>query len=301
METFVIIHPFITGGATLLAVVGFGLVARARAQRKLASTTNIPAASTGLESIDPWAFTDQQRGLIALLPKSLRHTLTSAGFVTPNSQLKFFAIHALILVLATFSCFGLAINFNSSPMAIFLAGCMGAIIGWWLPRSWLEWRIAKRRIEIISEFPVMLDLLQISVQGGMSLPTAWETVSNTLESASDALAQEMRWIDLEVGFGVRWGQSLMAATERTGVTQFRSLGSLLEQTERFGTGMSQMIQVLCDSLRHEEIQGLEERAHQASVKMLIPLAAMMLPATILLIFGPIVLMMVEALQKSTAD
>ena len=191
-------------------------------------------------------------------------------------------------------------SFNSSSTAIFLAGCMGAVIGWWIPRSWLEWRVAKRRIEIVSDFPIMLDLLQISVQGGMSLPNAWETVANTLESASDAIAQEMRWINLEVGFGVRWGESLMAATERTGVTQFRSLGSLLEQTERFGTGMSLMIQVLCDSLRHEEIQVLEERAHQASVKMLVPLAAMMLPGTILLIFGPIVLMMVDVLQNATA-
>jgi len=263
------------------------------------SKTTVPAIARG--TIDPWAFTDQQRGLIALLPKSMRRTFTVAGFATPNAQLKFVAIHALILVVAVTCCSWFASSLNPSPTAIFLAGCMGAVIGWWIPRSWLEWRVAKRRIEIVSEFPVMLDLLQISVQGGMSLPTAWETVAKTLESASDAIAQEMRWINLEVGFGVRWGESLMAATERTGVTQFRSLGSLLEQTERFGTGMSLMIQVLCDSLRHEEIQVLEERAHQASVKMLIPLAAMMLPATILLIFGPIVLMMVDALQKSTAD
>jgi tight adherence protein C len=111
----------------------------------------------------------------------------------------------------------------------------------------------------------------------------------------------MRWIDLEVGFGVRWGDSLMAATERTGVTQFRSLGSLLEQTERFGTGMSLMIQVLCESMRYEEIQVLEERAHQASVKLMIPLVVLMLPATILLILGPMVLMMLDVFKRTTAD
>ena len=299
METIVIILPLIAGGATLIAVVGLSLLARWYALHNVTSKTTVPAIARG--TIDPWAFTDQQRGLIALLPKSLRRTLTVAGFATPNAQLKFVAIHAFILILAVTCCTWFAISLNPAPTAIFLAGCIGAVIGWWIPRSWIEWRVTKRRIEIGSEFPVMLDLLQISLQGGMSLPTAWETVAKTLESSSDAIAQEMRWIDLEVGFGVRWGDSLMAATERTGVTQFRSLGSLLEQTERFGTGMSLMIQVLCDSLRHEEIQVLEERAHQASVKMLIPLAAMMLPATILLIFGPIVLMMVDALQKSTAD
>lgn len=294
-----IILPLIAGGVTLIAVVGLSLIARWYALHNVTSETTVPAIARG--TIDPWAFTDQQRGLIALLPKSLRRTFTVAGFATPNAQVKFVAIHALILVIAVTCCSWLAMSFNSSSTAIFLAGCMGAVIGWWIPFSWLEWRVTKRRIEIGSEFPVMLDLLQISLQGGMSLPTAWETVAKTLESASDAIAQEMRWINLEVGFGVRWGESLMAATERTGVTQFRSLGSLLEQTERFGTGMSLMIQVLCESMRYEEIQVLEERAHQASVKLMIPLVVLMLPATILLILGPMVLMMLDVFKRTTAD
>ena len=299
METIVIILPLIAGGATLIAVVGFSLIARWHALRNVTSETNVPAIARG--TIDPWAFTDQQRGVIALLPKSLRRTFTVAGFATPKAQVRFVSIHALILVVAVTCCSWLAMSFNSSSTAIFLAGCMGAVIGWWIPFSWLEWRVTKRRIEIVSDFPIMLDLLQISVQGGMSLPNAWETVAKTLESSSDAIAQEMRWIDLEVGFGVRWGDSLMAATERTGVTQFRSLGSLLEQTERFGTGMSLMIQVLCESMRYEEIQVLEERAHQASVKLMIPLVVLMLPATILLILGPIVLMMLDVFNRTTAD
>jgi len=299
METIVIILPLIAGGATLIAVVGLSLLARWYALHNVTSKTTVPAIARG--TIDPWAFTDQQRGLIALLPKSLRRTLTVAGFATPNAQLKFVAIHAFILILAVTCCTWFAISLNPAPTAIFLAGCIGAVIGWWIPRSWIEWRVTKRRIEIGSEFPVMLDLLQISLQGGMSLSTAWETVAKTLESSSDAIAQEMRWIDLEVGFGVRWGDSLMAATERTGVTQFRSLGSLLEQTERFGTGMSLMIQVLCESMRYEEIQVLEERAHQASVKLMIPLVVLMLPATILLILGPMVLMMLDVFKRTTAD
>lgn len=294
-----IILPLIAGGATLIAVVGLSLLARWYALHNVTSKTTVPAIARG--TIDPWAFTDQQRGLIALLPKSLRRTLTVAGFATPNAQVKFVAIHALILILAVTCCTWFAISLNPAPTAIFLAGCIGAVIGWWIPRSWIEWRVTMRRIEIGSEFPVMLDLLQISLQGGMSLPTAWETVAKTLESSSDAIAQEMRWIDLEVGFGVRWGDSLMAATERTGVTQFRSLGSLLEQTERFGTGMSLMIQVLCESMRYEEIQVLEERAHQASVKLMIPLVVLMLPATILLILGPMVLMMLDVFKRTTAD
>jgi tight adherence protein C len=175
---------------------------------------------------------------------------------------------------------------------------MGALAGWWLPRSWLEWKQTQRRIEIVSDFPVMLDLLQISLQGGMGLPAAWDVVAFNLSGTGDAMAQEMRRVAFEVNFGTTWSQSLSTASERTGVPDFRSLGSLLQQTERFGTELSQAIQVLSDSLRNEEIESIEERAHRASVLMLVPIGVLLLPSTLLLILVPMFTMLLETLQDA---
>jgi len=79
---------------------------------------------------------------------------------------------------------------------------------------------------------------------------------------------------------------------------FRSLGSLLQQTERFGTELSQAIQVLSDSLRNEEIESIEERAHRASVLMLVPIGVLLLPSTLLLILVPMFTMLLETLQDA---
>jgi tight adherence protein C len=190
---------------------------------------------------------------------------------------------------------------QASGVAVTLMAALGAGIGWWLPRAWLGGRRERARLEIVTDFPVMLDLLQISVQGGMGLPAAWATVTAGLRGVSDSLAREMRRVDLESGFGVGWSASLAAAAERTGVAEFRSLGSLLGQTQRFGTELSRMIQVLADSLRHEEIQSLEERAHRASVRMLLPLAGLVLPPTILVIAGPLFMLLLEGLRRATPD
>jgi tight adherence protein C len=111
----------------------------------------------------------------------------------------------------------------------------------------------------------------------------------------------MRRVDLEVAFGATWTQALAAAAERTGVQEFDALGSLLAQTERFGTEVAQMVKVMSDSLRNEQIEGLEERAHRASVLMVFVLAGMLLPATLLVMMVPVLTMMLENLGKANAN
>lgn len=283
----------LAGAATFVATVAVGLTSRAAVGT---SGRSLSAEATGGQ---PW--TDAERGgLSSLLATGYRRDLAAAGISTTDAQLGFLALHAAITATMAFAAAWIASSNFTSPEALFLAGAIGATVGWWLPRSWLDWKRSKRRLEIVTDFPVMLDLLQISMQGGMGLSAAWTAVATSLEGAGDALAEEMRRIDLEVGFGENWSRALSDASDRTGVHEFRSLGSLLGQTDRYGTEVTQMIQVLSDSLRHEELQGLEERAHQASVKMLFPLAAMLLPATLLLIIGPLIILLFDALQRADA-
>lgn len=189
---------------------------------------------------------------------------------------------------------------GAQPAGWAAAAAVGAAIGYWIPGVWLEARAARRRIEILADLPAMLDLLQISVRGGMGLQAAWATVAESMRGGGDSLVEEMRRIDLDVSFGSGWSAALTKASDRTGIGELRSLGSLMGQTERFGSDLARTLEVMADSLRHEELQSVEERAHRASVKVLFPLAALMLPATLLLIVAPLLLLLFEALMKATA-
>lgn len=186
-----------------------------------------------------------------------------------------------------------------APGALVAAGA--AALGWWIPNAWVSARAAARRMEIVLELPIMLDLLQIAMRGGMGLSAAWSSVSEGLRGSCEALSQEMRRIDLEVSLGTRWGPALMHASERTGVGELRSLGSLMSQSEEFGSELARTLEVMADSLRHDEMQSIEERAHQASVKILVPLAALMLPATLMLIVAPLILLLFQALERANAS
>jgi pilus assembly protein TadC len=249
----------------------------------------------------PWTDARDRDALARALPTTMRHTLSSAGIGDPRGQVTFVTLHGLIMLSGAAVAARLATDLHPSGVAAVMAALVGAGLGWWLPRAWLEGRRARRRAEIVAQFPVMLDLLQISLQGGMSLPAAWSGVARSLQSDGNPLAEEMRRVDVEMSLGGRWHGCLATASDRSGVAQFRELGSLLKQTDRFGTEVSGMMRSLADSIRHDDLQSLEERAHTASVKMLFPLAMFLLPASAILIIVPLLLLLLNALSKTAAD
>ena len=265
--------------------------------------------ASGLLALSAWKFAQARKAPLqepkdvtpGRLPKWYRDRLAAAGLADGAPQAWFAAMHASAIALGAIGGLWTMGGGGSITAAMATLGALGALLGWWLPASWLNTRAAQRRMEITADFPIMLDLVELSLQGGLGLHASWMTVCDNLAGSSDALSEEMRRIDLEVVFGATWSKALASAAERTGVDEFEALGSLLEQTERFGTEVAQMVKVMSDSLRQEEIEGFEERAHRASVLMVFVLAGMLLPATIIVIAVPVVIMMLESLSRANAD
>ena len=235
------------------------------------------------------------------IPAWYRKRLAAAGLSDGPQQNWFAALHASAIATGAFGGLWITGGGDTLSAAMFVVGTLGAYAGWWIPASWLDARGMQRRIELTADFPIMLDLVELSLQGGLGLNASWMAVCENLSGASEAMSEEMRRVDLEVAFGATWTQALASAAERTGVHEFDALGSLLAQTERFGTEVAQMVKVMSDSLRHEQIEGLEERAHRASVLMVFVLAGMLLPATLLVMMVPVLTMMLENLGKANAN
>ncbi|MBM3989380.1 MAG: type II secretion system F family protein [Planctomycetes bacterium] len=277
---------WIAAGATFVAVMGTAWAVRRDAERRREA-----------ERVRLWSEERRPKGPL----DSYRRNLDDAGLKPGTDRVSFVLLHALCVLSGGLGGVLLAQRSVAELAPSVLLALLGGLLGWWLPQMWLDGRRTLRRLALAAEFPGMLDLLQISMQGGMSLAAAWKSVSNSLDGRGAALADEMRRVDLEVGFATSWTRALDSATARTGVDEFRALGLLLEQTERFGTEMARAIAVLSESLRHAEVQALEERAHEASVKMLFPLALFLLPATLMLIIGPLLTMLFAKLADATGD
>ncbi|MEE2895743.1 MAG: type II secretion system F family protein [Planctomycetota bacterium] len=232
---------------------------------------------------------------ISGLPDAFVRLIRRAGFRPDLVGWRF----SLAIVLAGFS--GGVVGFIGSrvlaerPQFILIAMGLGVLVGAWIPLAWLRERARQRTRTLDLDFAYMLELLQLSLLGGQGLTAAWTIVTEAVEEGLPELASEMRAVRFEITIGRGWGEAFEATAERSGCGNFAFLGRLLEQSERFGTDLAQAIGAHADSIRHEELQAIEERANRESVRILFPMVLLLLPATLLLMIGPLTLMLLEAL------
>jgi pilus assembly protein TadC len=281
----VTIEQVVAGIAAFLAVMVLGFVQ----SRRASAVSEGPSAPRAAR--------------LAFVPASVRRSLSLAGIDDPARQRLFAAAVAGAVALGGGCGYAVAwyLDVADSPGVVLGTVAFGVYLLVQVPFGWLASRVAAYRLEILTNFAVMLDLLQSAVEGGMGLASAWSTVTDAVGRRGGALASEMRRVDLQVGLGVTWPKALHDASERTGIAEFGALGSLLGQAERFGTEVGRAIRVQCDALRHEEIESIEERAHRASVKVVVPLVGLLLPATILVTFVPLLIMVIGALAEVSPD
>ena len=83
--------------------------------------------------------------------------------------------------------------------------------------------------------------------------------------------------------------------DRTGVEDVRSLVSMLVQTDRFGTSVSQALRTHAEVSRTKRRQRAEERAAKIGVKLVFPLVFCLFPAFFVVTLGPAVIRFVRIL------
>ena len=118
-----------------------------------------------------------------------------------------------------------------------------------------------------------------------------------MKRSNRPLSEELKTYLLEVHAGKSRQDALRNLALRTDLEDLQSFVSLMIQTERFGTSVAQALRVYSDTLRTKRYQQAEERAAKLPVRILLPLALLILPALILVIAGPAAIRVYEVLIK----
>jgi tight adherence protein C len=212
---------------------------------------------------------------------SLRLRLVQAGFRRPEALTMFFGMRVLFAILMFFAFSSPVLGHPNVAVAL---GGVG--LGYVLPGMILA-RMAKRRAHRIQlSLADMLDLLVVSVEAGLGLDQALTRVGQELEFAYPELADELRLINLELRAGKPRAEALRNLADRTGVEDLSSLVTMLIQTDKFGTSVSQALRVYSDTLRTKRRQRAEEAAAKTGVKMVFPLVLCIFPAVWIVTIGP---------------
>lgn len=221
--------------------------------------------------------------------------LIQAGYWSQEAPRIFYG--ARVVLTACLVGLGLAIGvltdariFATLVMALWLGG-----LGWLIPGWYVHRRVHRRRSQIQLALADALDLLVACVEAGMGLNQALVRVSEEIRNISDALAEELSMVNLEIRAGTPRDRSLRNLAERTGSDDVEALASTLIQTERFGTSVGRALRIQANTLRQKRRQRAEEAAAKTTIKLIFPLVLFVFPALFVVILGPAVIQVIQAL------
>jgi tight adherence protein C len=161
-----------------------------------------------------------------------------------------------------------------------------AYAGMHLPLMVLKNKIARRQLSIKRAFPDTLDLLLICVESGMSIEAALRKVSDEIGTQSVALAEELTLTMAELSYLPDRRQAYENLAKRTDLEGVRSVCMALQQAERYGTPLANMLRVMAQENRDMRMSDAEKKAAGLPPKLTVPMILFFLPVLFIVILGP---------------
>jgi len=227
----------------------------------------------------------------------LRKQLQAAGYRTAKAPPLFAGVKIFLMASLPIALFLVHPTWMATAPATTLMACYVflASIGFYAPQIWLRKKIASRQRKIAEGFPDALDLMVICVEAGLSLNSAIGRIGDEMKLVHKELSEEFHFLSLELRTGLSRQQALRNLSTRVGLDEIKSLVSVLIQTERFGTSVSNALSVLSNVMRQTRQHKAEEQAAKLPTKLLFPLMLFIFPCLFIVILGPAVLRVMRTL------
>jgi tight adherence protein C len=161
---------------------------------------------------------------------------------------------------------------------------VGFGLGFVLPDWDLDRRARLRRGLVLMELPTILDMLTIATSAGLALEQALVEVAR---QSSGVVAQELQRASREMALGqVTLVEALEALAARNDVPELNSLVSHLRSAHEQGLPLVQILATQAEALRERQRLRIIEEGGKASVRMLLPVALLILPALFVVVLVP---------------
>jgi len=178
-----------------------------------------------------------------------------------------------------------------NPGTALLAALVGALAGFWLPQLALNQLAAARRTAIERNLPDAVDLLTLAVEAGLSLDAGMADVTARF---NNALGDEFGKVLRETRLGRPRMASLEDMGRRSGVAELHNLVQAITQSEQMGIGIARSLRVQASELRRTRRASAQERAAQASLRMVFPMVGCIFPTIWIILLGPALLGIIAA-------
>jgi tight adherence protein C len=225
----------------------------------------------------------------------MRQRLIQAGFYGRNAFFWMSASKILSFVVPLLVALGVSAVTKLPIKTTGIVAVAVAIAGIIGPSFVLDKLKGKRQRCIRRAIPDALDILSICLEAGMSLPSSLARVSQELATAHPELALELAIVDRETRMGRGVGESMRSLADRFDLEELRSMSTVIVQAEKYGSSLSDAMDVFAASMRQKRMYAAETLAQQAVAKILIPTVICILPALFVVTMGPAAIMIYRGL------
>jgi tight adherence protein C len=240
------------------------------------------------------------RPFISRLPSEatigVRQKLSRAGDPGGLTPAGFQAVRYSLTALMAIVGLGLGVLVSVPLPVIVVAPITGiafAIVGYFLPLLWLEQRISARRHQIQRSLAEATDLLTLVVESGMSLD---EGLLSITERFHNALGDEIGKVLREIRLGRPRMAALEHMAETTGVPDLHHLVESIVQSDQMGVPIARLLRVQAMEMRRRQRQTAQERAAQASSRMVFPMVGCIFPVLWIVLLGPAIIQILKSLH-----
>src|SRR5450759_1047391 len=267
--------------------------------------TTVPAADAGFgpEAAKPTLvkrFEAFARPFVSRLSNEatihLRQKLSRAGDPGGLTPSGFQAVRYGLAALLAIVGLGLGVLIGL-PLPLILvapvAGIAFAVVGYFLPLLWLEQRISGRRRQIQRSLAEATDLLTLVVESGMSLDDGMLSIT---ERFHNALGDEIGKVLREIRLGRPRMSALEHMAETTGVPELHHLVESIVQSDQMGVPIARLLRVQAMEMRRRQRQTAQERAAQASSRMVFPMVGCIFPVLWIVLLGPAIIQILKSLH-----
>ena len=219
-----------------------------------------------------------------------RRMIDLAGLTMPPAS--FFTMRiglTLLLTLGAFVVFFvMSTSTDRSSAILYTVG--GAVLGYFFPTMWIRAKITRRQQGIVRALPDALDLLVICVEAGLGFDAA---MGKVYEKWDNDLAIAFGRVLREIQLGKKRREALRDMANRMEVPDVTSFIAAIIQADQLGVSMSKILRVQSDQMRVKRRQRAQEKAHQAPVKMMIPMVFLIFPSIWIVLLGPSIIILMN--------
>jgi tight adherence protein C len=294
---------FIVAGVLLGVATLFPVLRRSAEAHRISSRLQALASRAGAASApsSPESGFDRLARFESILVTSakdraeINEALRAAGWHQPHALLAFgfFRLFgALLGGLATAGALIATDNFSESAKAYpFIAG--GSI--YVLAKTAVHWRAKERRRRVGAEMPVVLDLLVLMAESGMSLDRCLRQLAHADAAVLPETAPVTRRLVDDIQQGLSYEAALERWAERLGVSGARELAGMFRQSLVNGSDIAAGLREFAREFADKRLAAARESVGVKSAQLSAAMMLFFMPALFILLGGPSVTALLSAL------